>query len=167
MLALQGIQAMSKSFGWTGIILRVDLSSGRLSTLETETYASKYVGGKGLLHRLAWEEIPKGIGAFDPENRLMIATGPLTGTPAPTSGRTEIGGVAAQSLPEMYSHSGVGGWFGAELKYAGFDAVIISGQAPSPCYLWINDGKAEIKDARELWGLGTYGTQKELEKRHG
>jgi aldehyde:ferredoxin oxidoreductase len=119
------------------------------------------------MHRLAWEEIPRGTGAFDPENRLMIATGPLTGTPAPTSGRIEVGGVAPQSNPEMYSHSGVGGWFGAELKYAGFDAVIIQGKAPSPCYIWINDGKAEIKDAAQLWGLGTYGTQQELKKSHG
>jgi aldehyde:ferredoxin oxidoreductase len=119
------------------------------------------------MHRIAWEEIPKGTGAFDPENKLMVATGPLTGTLAPTSGRIEIGGVAPQSLPEMYSHSGVGGWLGAELKYAGFDAIIIQGRAPSPCYLWISDDKIEVKDAGWLWGLGTYGAQQELQKVHG
>lgn len=158
---------MSNLYGWTGKIVRVDLSNGRISTIDTEKYALKFIGGKGLMHRLAWEEIPRGTGAFDPENRLMIATGPLTGTPAPTSGRVEIGGVAPQSFPEMYSHSGVGGWFGAELKYAGFDAIIIQGKAPSPCYLWINDDRVEIRDASRLWGLGTYGTQQELQKKHG
>ncbi len=158
---------MGEFYGWTGKILRADLSSGELSTVETARYAPKYVGGKGLLHRLAWEEIPRGTGAFDPENRLMLATGPLTGTPAPTSGRTEVGGVAPQSCPEMYSHSGFGGWFGAELKYAGFDAVVIQGEAPAPCYLLISDGRATLQDAGPLWGLGTYGTQKELMKRHG
>jgi aldehyde:ferredoxin oxidoreductase len=157
---------MSTLYGWAGTIARVDLSSGQISTINTEKYALKYIGGKGIIHRIAWEEIPRGTGAFDPENRLIIATGPLTGTLAPTSGRTEIGGVAAQSFPEMYSHSGVGGWFGPELKYAGFDALIIQGKAPSPCYLWITDNKIEIRDARRLWGLGTYGTQQELQKEH-
>ena len=158
---------MTGNYGWTGKIVRVDLSDRQISTINTEKYASKFIGGKGLIHRLAWEEIPRGTGAFDPENRLIIATGPLTGTPAPTSGRVEIGGVAPQSFPEMYSHSGVGGWFGAELKYAGFDAIIIQGEASSPCYLWINDGRVEIKSAARLWGLGTYSTQQELQKEHG
>lgn len=158
---------VSRLYGWTGKIARVDLSSGQISTLDTEEYALKFIGGKGFIHRLAWEEIPRGTGAFDPDNRVIIATGPLTGTPAPTSGRTEVGGVAPQCSPEMYSHSGFGGWFGAELKYAGFDAIIIQGKAPSPCYLWINDGKVEIKDANKLWGLGAYGTQQELQKEYG
>ncbi len=158
---------MSGSFGWAGKILRVDLSNGRIESRDTAEYAAKFIGGKGLMHRLAWEEIPKGVGAFSPENLLMVSTGPLTGTPVPASGRAEVGGVAAQSLPEMYSHSGIGGWFGPELKYAGFDAVIIYGKSPSPCYLWINDGKAQIKSAASLWGRGTYSTQKELEKVHG
>jgi aldehyde:ferredoxin oxidoreductase len=158
---------MSNIYGWTGSIVRVDLSNGRISKVETEKYAHRFIGGKGFIHRLAWEEIPRGTGAFDAENKLLIATGPLTGTPAPTSGRVEIGGVAPQSFPEMYSHSGIGGWFGAELKYAGFDALIIQGKAASPCYIWINDGILKILDATKLWGLGTYGTQQELQKIHG
>ncbi len=154
-------------YGWTGKILRVDLSSGHVSTDETGKYAHKYIGGKGLMPRLAWEEIPRGTGAFDAENRLFIAAGPLTGTPAPTSGRIEIGGVSPQSLPEMYSHSGVGSWFGAELKYAGFDTIVIHGKAPAPCYIWINDGNVEIKSAGHLWGLSTCSTQQELRNIHG
>jgi aldehyde:ferredoxin oxidoreductase len=158
---------MNGLYGWTGNILRVDLTSNRLSTVDTTNYALKFIGGKGLMHRLAWEEIPRGTGAFDPENRLMIAAGPLTGTLSPTSGRAEVAGVAPQCFPEMYSHSGFGGWFGATLKYAGFDAIIIQGKAPRPSYLWIHDGEAEIRNANDIWGLGSYGTQKELQKSHG
>ncbi|MEJ2071316.1 MAG: aldehyde ferredoxin oxidoreductase N-terminal domain-containing protein, partial [Syntrophobacterales bacterium] len=97
----------------------------------------------------------------------MITTGPLTGTPAPTSGRVEIGGVAAQSFPEMYSHSGIGGWLGPELKYAGYDAIIIQGKAPSHSYILIDNQTVSIKDASYLWGMGTYDCQQELKKIHG
>ena len=83
---------MSGLYGWAGKILRVDLTNNRISTEDTAKYASKFIGGKGLMHRLAWEEIPRGTGAFDPENRLMIAVGPLTGTLSPTSGRAEVAG---------------------------------------------------------------------------
>jgi aldehyde:ferredoxin oxidoreductase len=158
---------MGPLFGWAGNILKVDLSTATIQTIDTERYVPKYLGGKGLIHRIAWDEIPRGTGAFDPDNRLILAVGPLTGTPAPTSGRAEIGGVAPQSNPEMYSHSGIGGRIGAELKYAGFDAIIIHGKASNPCYLWINDGICEIKDASQLWGLSTYSTQLELQNIHG
>jgi aldehyde:ferredoxin oxidoreductase len=158
---------MSKLCGWVGKILRVNLSTGKISALHTTRYIPEFLGGKGLNHRIAWEEIPKGIGAFDPQNRLLISTGPLTGTPAPTSGKFTVGGVSAQSYPEVYSYSCCGGWFGAELKYAGFDGIIIQGKAPSLSYLWINDGEAEIKQANDLHNLGTYDTQKKLRAKHG
>jgi aldehyde:ferredoxin oxidoreductase len=158
---------MSGLCGWTGRILKIDLSAGSAETVEGTALQKKFLGGKGLNHRLAWDEIPAGAGPFDPENRLLISVGPLTGTPAPTSGRTEIGGIAAQSCPPMYSHSGVGGWFGAELKYAGYDSVVITGAAPSPVYLWINDNTVEIRDAGRLWGLGAYDTQRRLKAIHG
>lgn len=158
---------MSELYGWMGKILRADLTNGTLTTEDTEKYVPKYIGGIGIAHRIAWDEIPKGTGAFDKENKLILMTGPLTGTPSPTSGRAELCGVAAQGLPEQYAHSGIGGWFPAELKYAGFDGIIIQGQASSPCYLWVHDGEAEIKDAGDLWGLGTYDTQKKLREKHG
>jgi len=158
---------VSELYGWTGKILRVDLSSGIISTVDTEKYVPKFVGCMGVAYRIAWEEIPRGTGAFDPENRLMIMNGPLAGTPSPTSGRTQVSGVAPQCSPEMYSWSGVGGWFGAGLKYAGFDGIIIQGKAPSPCYLWVHDGEVEIKDAGVMWGMGTLDTQRELYRKHG
>jgi aldehyde:ferredoxin oxidoreductase len=158
---------MDETYGWMGKIARVDLSSKTISTIDTGEYVPKFVGCRGIAHRIAWEEIPEGVGAFDPENRLMIMSGPLTGTPAPTAGRAEVSGIAPQCYPEMYSWSGVGGWFGSELKYAGFDGLVIQGKASSPCYLWITDDQIEIKDASGLWGLGTYDTQRELQKKHG
>jgi aldehyde:ferredoxin oxidoreductase len=158
---------MADIYGWTGKIARVDLTGGAVSAIDTREYVPKFVGGRGVAHRIAWEEIPKGVRAFDPENRLMIMVGPLTGTGAPTSGRTEVAGIAAQSIPEMYSWSGVGGWFGTELKYAGFDGLVMQGKATSPCYLWVTDDTVEIRDASDLWGLGTYDTQRELQIRHG
>ncbi|MDD3024779.1 MAG: aldehyde ferredoxin oxidoreductase N-terminal domain-containing protein, partial [Syntrophomonadaceae bacterium] len=158
---------MTELFGWMGKILRVDLTNRIISYINTEQYVPKYIGGQGIMHRIAWEEIPKGIGAFDPRNKLMIMTGPLTGTLAPTSGRAECCSIAAQGFPEQYTHSGIGGWFPAKLKYAGFDGIIIEGMAASPCYLWVNNGEVEIKNADRLWGLGTYDTQNELKKIHG
>ncbi len=158
---------MSELFGWTGKILKVDLSAGTTRIVDAAGLVKKYIGGKGLNHRLAWDEIPPKAGPFDPENCLIISVGPLTGTPAPTSGRATIGGIAAQSLPPMYSHSGVGGWFGAELKYAGYDSILITGKASAPVYLWINDNTVQTREAGKLWGLGTYDTQIKLKEIHG
>lgn len=157
---------MSDLYGWTGNILKVDLSQGTTHTVDSTELVWKHIGGKGLNHRLAWNEIPANADAFDAENCLLISVGPLTGTPAPSSGRAEVGGVAAQTYPPMYSHSGVGGWFGAELKFAGYDSLVITGKAASPVYLWIHDDTVEIRDAKRLWGLGTYDTQKELARIH-
>jgi len=158
---------MSDLCGWTGKMLKVDLSRGKTQTVDIGDLVKKFIGGKGLNHRLAWDLIPPDVGPFDARNYLFISVGPLTGTPAPTSGRTEIGGIAAQSYPSMYAHSGVGGWFGAALKYAGYDSIAITGKSASPVYLWINDGQAEIRDAGRLWGRGAYDTQILLKKRHG
>ncbi|MCP4131104.1 MAG: hypothetical protein GY754_09000 [bacterium] len=156
-----------KSGGWTGNILKVDLSKGKIEILDSFQYTKDFIGGKGLNHRLAWEELSSTTKAFAPENCLFISVGPLTGTAAQCSGRATIGGISAQSYPEMYTHSGVGGWFPASLKYAGFDAVIIKGKSPFKCYLYIDDKNVNIKHADDLWGLGTYETQELLKRKHG
>ncbi len=158
---------MNKLYGWTGRILKIDLSAGTSEVIDSTNLVQRFIGGKGLNHRLAWEHIPAQAGPFDPENCLLISVGPLTGTPAPTSGRTEVGGIAAQTYPPMYAHSGVGGWFGAELKYAGYDSLIITGRAAAPVYVWIRDDKVEIRDAADLWGLGTFDAQQRLKEIHG
>ena len=159
---------MKKVCGWIGHILRVNLSTGRISTICTLDYVPQYIGGRGIAARIAWDELPGAVGPFDPENLLLIMTGPLTGTLAPASGRSEFFGVAPQVYPRpWFTRSGMGGWFGSELKYAGFDGIIIEGKAEKPVYLWINDQATHILSAEELWGRDTYSTQRYLIKKHG
>ncbi|MEM2876203.1 MAG: aldehyde ferredoxin oxidoreductase N-terminal domain-containing protein, partial [Candidatus Bathyarchaeia archaeon] len=118
---------------------------------------------------IAWDEIRPEIDAFDPENRLIIMTGPLNGTLAPTSGgRITFAGLAPQAYPKPhYTRSNMGGYFGAELKYAGYDGLIIKGKASKPVYIWIKDEEVELRDGQNLWGLDTFLTQKKLMDEHG
>jgi len=154
--------------GWMGKFIEVDLTTRAVQTRDTMPYAREYIGGRGIAARLAWETIPPGIDAFDPENRLILFTGPLTGTIAPTSGRTVFMSVSPRVYPRPWiTHSTMGGWFGSELKYVGFDGLVISGKADAPVYLSIEDDRAVIKDASDLWGLGTREVQVRLKQRHG
>jgi aldehyde:ferredoxin oxidoreductase len=131
-------------------------------------YAKAYIGGRGIAARIAWEELKPGIDAFDPENLLIFMTGPLTGSLAPSSGRIEVCGAAPQAYPKThYTRSNMGGWFGPELKYAGFDGIVIQGASDKPVYLWIKDGEADILDAKEIWGLDTFETQKRIRREKG
>ena len=107
---------MADLFGWMGNILRVDLTRKTISLINTEKYVSKYIDGQRIIHRSALDEIPKGIGAFDPRNKIMIMTRPLTGIPAPTSGRAECCVIATQGLPEQYTHLGLNASTKAHLK---------------------------------------------------
>ncbi|MBM3238880.1 hypothetical protein FJZ31_21525 [Candidatus Poribacteria bacterium] len=159
---------MRKVCGWVGQILRVNLYSAKISTIPTEDYVPGYLGGRGIAAKIAWDELSPQVGCFDAENPLMIMTGPFTGTVVPGSGRCEFFGVSPQVYPKpWFTRSGMGGWFGSELKYAGFDGIIINGTAEKPVYLWIDDGKTQILSAEELWGRDTYATQHALMKRHG
>lgn len=157
------------AYGWIGTFLRVNLSTGVVIRDDTMDYAERFIGGRGIAARIAWDEIQPNIRPFDPENRLIFMTGPLTGTLSPTSGgRVEVCGLSPQAYPEPhYTRSSMGGYWGAELKYAGFDGIIVEGRSESKVYLWINDGEVEIRDAGELWGLDTYATQMMVEKLHG
>lgn len=155
-------------YGWAGKILRVDLTKGKSEIVSTSDYVPTYIGGRGLASRIYWEEVPPDAGAFDPENRLIFTTGPLQGTLAPTSGRFMVVGKAAQTAPvESYSRSACGGHWAPELKWAGFDAIVVYGRANKPVYIWIHDGRVEIRDASKLWGLDTFSTQERLWKAHG
>jgi aldehyde:ferredoxin oxidoreductase len=152
--------------GWVGKILFIDLTSGELQQKDTLPYVRNYLGGRGLAARLAWETIPPGTDAFVPENRLIIATGPLTGTLSPTGGRTIMTAVSPRTYPfAWYTHSTLGGWFGPELKYAGFDAFVISGRAAFPVYIEIKDSQVRLVEANSLWELDSYQTQLCLKER--
>jgi aldehyde:ferredoxin oxidoreductase len=157
-----------KTYGWVGKILRVDLTKGKTIVTPTSDYVPKFLGGRGLGAKICWDEVPPEVGAFGPENVLVFATGPLQGTLSPTSGRFKVMGKAPQTGPvESYCHSGVGGHWAPELKWAGYDAVVIKGKAPKPVYLVIDDGEISILDAKHLWGLDTYETQKKIWSTHG
>jgi aldehyde:ferredoxin oxidoreductase len=158
---------MSELYGYTGSILRVDLTRREVSTTETAKYLPDYVGGMGIAARIAWEELMPGVDALDPENMLFMMLGPLTGTLASGAGRVMVCGIAPQLKPSIFSRSGMGGYWGAELKFAGFDGIVIQGKADKPVYLWVHDGECEIKDAEDLWGSGTYGVTARLRDRHG
>ncbi len=153
--------------GWAGHILRIDLGTGRVSEVPTENYVPKFVGGWGVMAKIAWDELTPEIGAFDPENRLMFMTGPLTGTLVPGTGRCEIGTVSPFSYSfhgptEDYVRSGIGGQWAPELKFAGFDGIVVQGKADHPVWLSITDRQVEIRDGRKLWGLDTYATQEAI-----
>ena len=153
-------------FGWVGKILEVNLTTGEIGTRDTMRYARDYIGGRGMAARIAWDEIPPEAGPFDPENRIILATGPLTGTLAPTTGRTVMTGISPRPYPRpWYTHSTMGGWFGPELKYAGFDGIVIRGRSPKPVYLSIRDGTANLVGAADLWGQGARETQLALRSR--
>ncbi|MGA2955655.1 MAG: aldehyde ferredoxin oxidoreductase family protein [Thermodesulfobacteriota bacterium] len=150
-------------FGYNGRFLRVNLSEEKVTVEEpAEDYYKRYLGGRGFIATALLQEMPGGVDPLGPENRLIFALGPITGMPIPGSGRNSVG--AKSPLTGGFGEAEAGGFFGAELKKAGFDAAIIEGAAKTPVYLWIKDGTAELRDARGLWGLETRETQLEIRK---
>ena len=154
-------------FSYAGKILRVDLSSGEVSVEPTKRLSDRFIGGDGIGMKVMWDEIPPGIHPFDPDNRLIFMTGPLTGTLAPTSGRFEVCTKAPGVDPFMPTRSGIGGYFGPEVKFAGYDGVIVQGRAEAPCLLEIFDDKVKVVDAGDLWGLDAFETQKAIGRKYG
>ncbi len=138
-----------------------------MTHVSTWDYVPKYIGGRGICNKIFWDEVGPGVKALEPGNKLIIMTGPTTGTGIPAGGRTVIAGIAPQCFPEQYSWSSIGGWFGAEVKFAGYDGLILEGKAAQPSYLWIEDNKVHILPANELWGMYTYAAQLKLEEMHG
>lgn len=156
---------MKTEYGWTGRLLRVDLTHEEWSIEKTERLAKKFIGGTGFGYKILWDEITPEVGALDPDNRLIFATGPLTGTLAPTSGRFEIISKSARSYPrETVTRSGIGGFWGPELKFAGYDALIVQGRSDSWTNLWIHNDSIEFRDAGEHLSQDAYSTQIRLRK---
>lgn len=147
--------------GYTGKIGFVNLSTGKIQeeTL-SEQLARDFIGGHGLGVRVLVERQKGGIDPLGPENVLGLVTGPLTGTPVPTGGRYAV--VCKSPLTGGWGDANSGGYFGAELKFAGWDAVFISGIAPRPSYLLITNGGIEIRDASHLWGKDTTETEETI-----
>ena len=146
---------MAKFGGWTGKTLRVNLSTGKIWTEDTIEKYKDYLGGTGLGYKVIWDEMKPETKPFDPESRLIFGIGPMAGTGAPCNGRTAITSLFPTCWPKPLVGTGhMGGQFAAELKYAGYDSIIIEGKADKPVWLSIVDDKVEIKDARKIWGQG-------------
>jgi aldehyde:ferredoxin oxidoreductase len=144
-------------FGWHGKLLRVNLTNGDVSAEDIDPQLIRdYIGGRGLAIRYLYDEMDPLADPLSPENKLIFATGPLTGTTAPTGNRYMV--VTKSPLTGALAHSNSGGDFPTWMKRAGFDMIIFEGRAPSPVYVWINEDDVQIRSAEHVWGMDVPGT---------
>lgn len=150
-------------YGYQGKILRVNLSNGS-TTIEglDESLAKKFVGGRGLGTKIFCDEVSPNVDPLGEDNKLLLVTGPLTGAPVPTGGRYMA--ITKSPLTGTIASSNSGGYWGAELKFAGYDVLIIEGKADKPVYLMIEDDTVELRDADHLWGKVVSESTKTLEE---
>jgi aldehyde:ferredoxin oxidoreductase len=150
---------------WAGKILRVNLSAGTCKSEPLNmTWAKQYLGSRGLATKYICEEVDPKVDPLSVDNKIIWATGPLTGTMASTGGRYTV--VTKGPLTGAIACSNSGGYWGAELKMAGWDMVIFEGKSAKPVYLFIEDDHAELKDAAHLWGTSVWNTEEVIKKQH-
>ncbi|MCX7659670.1 MAG: aldehyde ferredoxin oxidoreductase family protein [Caldimonas manganoxidans] len=150
---------------WAGKILRVNLTTGQCKSEPLNmTWAKQYLGSRGLASKYLSSEIDPKVDPLSPDNKIIWATGPLTGTMASTGGRYTV--VTKGPLTGAIACSNSGGYWGAELKMAGWDMVIFEGKSPKPVYLAIVDDQAELRDAAHLWGKSVWETEEIIKKQH-
>ena len=149
--------------GYVGRIAWVDLSKGEVKVKDIEpSWALKYVGGRGWGARIVWENVPPDVDPLSPANVLVVAPGPLTGLLVPGAGKVSFSAISPET--GYYGDSNAGGFFGPELKHAGFDALVITGASDRPVYLWVEDGGIEIRDAEPYWGKGSLDAQEMIRR---
>src|SRR5262245_27358432 len=145
---------LAMAYGYTGKILVADLSKGTVTVDEhDDAWYRKYMGGAAMAMDYILREVPAKADPLGPDNVLVFAVGPLTGTAI--SGQSRMSVNCKSPLSGLIGDAQVGGFFPAELKMAGFDAIVIKGKAAHPVYLWIKDGAYELRDASAYWGMGT------------
>jgi aldehyde:ferredoxin oxidoreductase len=150
-------------FGYHRKLLRVDLTNRRVEVdALDEALIRKYIGGLGIEAKILYEETNSETGPLSPENPLMAVTGPFTGTGVPSSGRHHL--AARSPLTGFFGESNVGGSWAVHFKRAGFDGIIVTGRSEDPVYLWIKNGKVEIRDAKAIWGKDSYESADWLKK---
>ncbi|MDY6935690.1 MAG: aldehyde ferredoxin oxidoreductase N-terminal domain-containing protein [Spirochaetota bacterium] len=155
--------------GYTGKIIRLNLTRRKVSIIDTKEY-EQWGGGHGIGSAIFWDIVKdKAINGFDPRNVIIIMTSPLSGTLSPgASGRTEVQGIGVQSSPiEWFTRSNFGGRFGAMLKFAGWDGIVIEGKADKPVWINIINEDVHIMDADNLWGMDTWMTQEKIWQKLG
>ena len=156
----------NKSYGWTGKILRVNLTDKTVSVSPTDPY-KEYLGGMGIANKIMYDEVPAGTDPLSPENKIVFAVGPLTATGVPLAGRTTIASLSTYTTDHQVVDAHTGGMIGAAIKKAGWDAIVIEGASDEPVYLKIDDDNVEIKPADQVWGLGTRATTEALSRKEG
>ncbi len=158
---------MSIDSGYAGKILKIDLLSRDMEILSSTSYAEKFIGGRGLAAKIYWDEVKPDIQAFDADNHLMFVTGPLAGYPSLAGSRLQICGKSPATTPEYFCYANLGGSFGAELKFSGWDGIVIHGKSDKPVYLYIRDNSIEVKDASAIWGRNSVETREILKSEFG
>ena len=145
--------------GWAGRILNVNLTTGEIETEPlSKDFARKHIGGRGFGTRILYDEVGPEVDPMGPDNIIAIGSGPLSGTLSPGACRTDI--IAKSPLTGIFGRTNLGGFFGSELKYAGYDLIVFRGHLAKPVYLLIKDDRVELKDAAHLWGKDTWETQR-------
>jgi len=155
---------MTGQYGYAGKILKVDLSSGNITHVPTSDYADLFLGGRGIAAKIYWDEVPPQIEASHPENRLIFMTGPLCSVPGFAS-RFQICGKSIST--NQFSFCNLGGSWGAQLKSAGYDGVVVSGKADKPVYIHVDGDKVEVRNAAHLKGKNGFYCQNEIKKELG
>ena len=139
-----------------GRILRVNLTKRKATTEPVDSYVERFIGGKGINSKILFDGVKPGTKPFDPDNLLLFGAGPLVGTPFPSACMTNV--MSKSPVTGALGDTSMGGYFGAQLKFAGYDNIVVEGKAERPVYLFISDDKVEIKDASLIWGHDTYET---------
>ncbi|MBN2239179.1 MAG: hypothetical protein JW712_05360 [Dehalococcoidales bacterium] len=139
-------------YGYAGRILKIDLTDRTIDTLATGNYAQRFLGGRGMAAKIFWDETNPDTNAYDPENCIVYITGPLAGFTRFAGCRWQICGKTAAMKPDTFSYANLGGSWGAWLKYAGYDGIIVKGRSENPVYILITDDTISISDASQLWG---------------
>jgi len=153
-------------YGYAGTILRVDLSKATVRKEPLpEALAVNFIGGRGFVAKMLYDEISPNVEPFDPQNILIAATGPLTGHFLPASGKTHFG--TKSPATGGYADSNMGGHFGPHMKYAGYDVLVLTGKAENPSYLFIDDDVVEVRPAAEYWGQGSITAEKNFKDHLG
>lgn len=159
--------AHGKHFGWHGRILFVDLTSSFIEERDSVELAESWIGGRALACRLYWDMVGPAVDAFSRDNVLMVLSGPLGGTPAVACSRWIMAAKSPYLYPEQFGFGNAGGFFGAAIKKAGYDGILITGKSRHPVYLYIENGTASLKDAGLLRGRTTAETMDALHRAHG
>ena len=158
--------ADTKSYGWAGKILRVNLTTGSITTEPTAPYED-YIGGMGLANKIIYDEVAPGTDPLSEDAKIVYAVGPLTATGVPLAGRTTVCFLSTFTTDYQVVDAHCGGMLGAKIKMAGYDAIIVEGKSDKPVYLHIKNDKVEIKDGSMVWGLGTRATTEVLNRLEG